>query len=90
MTADISVCPCPPVWNFEHEGWTRLVRYRKGEPLPLIESRHVGIILRVEWFSTLRRFHWASDTAEARPCPGCADKVVLPGLGRIVDGSEIS
>eukprot|EP00983_Pelagomonas_calceolata_P066189 1148905-Pelagomonas_calceolata.AAC.1 len=36
MTAIINECPCPPVRDFEHEGWTRLVR---GVALALIESR---------------------------------------------------
>eukprot|EP00983_Pelagomonas_calceolata_P012187 389989-Pelagomonas_calceolata.AAC.1 len=29
MTATISVRQCPPVWDFDHEGWTRLVRYKE-------------------------------------------------------------
>eukprot|EP00983_Pelagomonas_calceolata_P013595 435787-Pelagomonas_calceolata.AAC.1 len=37
MTAAISVCPCPPVRDFEHKDWTR------GQALALFESRHVGM-----------------------------------------------
>eukprot|EP00983_Pelagomonas_calceolata_P023672 745112-Pelagomonas_calceolata.AAC.1 len=38
ITATINLRPCPPVGDFEHEGWTRLVR---GEAFALFESRHV-------------------------------------------------
>eukprot|EP00983_Pelagomonas_calceolata_P115532 1160210-Pelagomonas_calceolata.AAC.5 len=40
MTAAISVCPCPPVRDFEHEHLTKLVR---REPLALLTSRHIGM-----------------------------------------------
>eukprot|EP00983_Pelagomonas_calceolata_P086695 1156808-Pelagomonas_calceolata.AAC.1 len=40
LTATISVSTCPPVRDFEHEGWTILVR---GEALARFESRHVGV-----------------------------------------------
>eukprot|EP00983_Pelagomonas_calceolata_P076985 1153670-Pelagomonas_calceolata.AAC.3 len=43
MTAPIRVRPCSPVRDFEHEGWTRLVMYRKGEALALFVSRHVSM-----------------------------------------------
>eukprot|EP00983_Pelagomonas_calceolata_P124968 1161166-Pelagomonas_calceolata.AAC.1 len=40
VTATISVCPCPPVRDFELVGRTRLVR---GEALALFKSGHVGM-----------------------------------------------
>eukprot|EP00983_Pelagomonas_calceolata_P070331 1150750-Pelagomonas_calceolata.AAC.2 len=52
MTAIIRVRPCPPVRDFEHEGWTRLDR---GEALALFgfESRHVGIWILASVFQII-------------------------------------
>eukprot|EP00983_Pelagomonas_calceolata_P017899 561520-Pelagomonas_calceolata.AAC.1 len=49
MTATISVLPCPPVRDFEHEGRTRLVGYKR---CLLITYLWAEMILRP-------RFHWA-------------------------------
>eukprot|EP00983_Pelagomonas_calceolata_P065946 1148802-Pelagomonas_calceolata.AAC.1 len=54
MTATISVCPCPPVRDFERVGWTRLVRYKEifliayvqigwRGGIGIIESRHISM-----------------------------------------------
>eukprot|EP00983_Pelagomonas_calceolata_P004684 153445-Pelagomonas_calceolata.AAC.1 len=40
MTAAVGICSCPPVRDFEREGWTRLDR---GEAWALFESRHVSM-----------------------------------------------
>eukprot|EP00983_Pelagomonas_calceolata_P018976 597519-Pelagomonas_calceolata.AAC.1 len=80
MTAAIGVRPCSPVGDFEHEGWTRLVRYKKLGTLSMrvgLEGRHwhflnpgmsACIVLRVAWLPTLRSFQVTFGIAEARPC----------------------
>eukprot|EP00983_Pelagomonas_calceolata_P121940 1160856-Pelagomonas_calceolata.AAC.3 len=37
----IRVSPCPPVRDFEHKGWARLIR---GETLAFIESRRISML----------------------------------------------